>query len=455
MTNSATATLARYAVSTSCDALPEVVRDRTRQVILDEVASAFFCRRTLAGDLGARYGAQLGGPPQARIYATGQRVSVQAAAFANGAAGHGDEIDGAHVVGGHPGASIVHAAVAMAERQRATGADLVNAVALGYDVGIRIITACGGFFSMRNRFGLHSDFLNAYGCSAAAGRLMGLDAARHAHAMAMTSFAANAHCAVFAEKRHSSKSLSNGHYAAAGIHGALMAAIGMEGHEDILGGPHGTLHAFGLEGGREAVVRGLGEGYAILGANFKFINSEYPIHTSVEAALALAGQHGIDAADIEAVRVGMPANSVKLLGSLGSHSLGVEDMVAAALVRKGLSLRESPFPQVTADPRFTRLRPRVTLHVDADLDRDQPNGRGAVVTLQRAGGDSVSLRIDHPKGHSLRGGATWQELSAKWREALPECDVDELVSRARRLDELDGVGELLDLLRDPATEERP
>ena len=64
-------------------------------------------------------------------------------------------------------AAAVHAAVAVAERQRATGADLLNAVVLGYDVGIRVIEACGGLFSVKNRFGLNSDFLHALGCSAA------------------------------------------------------------------------------------------------------------------------------------------------------------------------------------------------------------------------------------------------------------------------------------------------
>lgn len=446
MSNNLTLTLTQYASSTSCDHIPADVRERAKQVIFDEIAGAYFCRRSLAGDLGARYGAQAGGPPEARIYATGQRVSAANAALANGAAGHGEEVDGAHVIGGHPGASIVHAAVAMAGRQQASGADLVNAVVLGYDVGVRIIEACGGFYAFRNRFGLHSDFLHAFGCSAAASRLLGLDARQHAHAMAMTSFSANAQCALFAEKRHISKSVCNGLFASAGVTGALMAAIGMEGNEDILGAPNGTLHSFGLAGQRDVIVRDLGKAYAIMGANFKFINAEYPIHTPVEAAMALVTQHGINVDAITSVYLGLPTNSVKILASRDAHSIGVQDMVCAALVQGGLKLHQSPFPDILGHPSFIRLHPRLVLQGDPELDRDQPNGRGAIVVITTESGSSFSLRLDNPRGHSLRGGATWSDSAVKWQEALPECDVGIMLAKARQLEDLEDVGELLDAL---------
>lgn len=447
MSDNLTLTLARYAASTSCQDLPSDVKERARRVIFDEIACAYFGRRSLAGDLAARYAAQAGGGAEARILATGQRVSAANAALANGAAGHGEEVDGAHVVGGHPGASIVHAAVAMAERQRTSGADLLNAVVLGYDVGVRTVQACGGLFSMKDRFGLNSDFLYALGCAAASSRLLALDARRHCHAMALTSFATNALVAFYAEKRHISKSLCNGQFASAGITGALMAAGGLEGHEDILGAPYGVLHAWGAEGQREAVVRALGESYAIMGANFKFLNAGYPIHAAVEAALTLVAAHGIRPASIESIHVGMPTTAMKVVDNRDMHNICLQDMLSAALARNGLKLADSPFPEVLDDPAYIHLRPRVTLRGDEDLDRDQPTGRGAIVAITTTDGATVTNRVDHPRGHSLRGGATWEELAAKWREGLPECDVDRMIALAQRLDDLDDASELLDAFR--------
>lgn len=444
MTQSLTLTLAQYAASTSIENVSGEVKERAKQVILDEMAGACFARRSTAGQLAARYATQFGGAPESRILGTGLRAPAPYAAMANGTAGHGEEVDGAHVIGGHPAATIVHTAVAIAERQRAPGAELLNAVVLGYDVGVRLIAACGGLFKVKDRYHLHSDFLYAVGGTVAACRILGLDPIRHCHAMALVSFQANGLCALFQEKRHISKSFCNGQYAFAGVSAALMSAIGLEGNEDILGSQHGVLDAWGAENGKETVTRGLGEDYAVMRANFKFLNAGYPIHAAVEAAMALVAQHGIRADAIASVHVGMPENPMRVVDNRRMHNICVQDMVTAALVRGGLSLRESPFPTILSDPAYSRIRAGITLGVDPGLQRDQPDGRGANVTITTAGGKTFSHRVDHPRGHSLRGGVTWPELSAKWRDGLPQYDVDRMLSLAQGLDELEDVNELAD-----------
>jgi 2-methylcitrate dehydratase PrpD len=314
-------------------------------------------------------------------------------------------------------------------------------------VGVRIVKACGGLFAVKDRFGLNSDFLYAFGCSAASSRLLGLDAIRHCHAMALTSFSTNALVAFYAEKRHISKSLCNGQFASAGVTGALMSAAGLEGHDDILGAPYGVLHAWGSENPRDAVIGGLAEDYAVMGANFKFLNAGYPIHAPVEAALTLMANHGIDVDAIEAIYVGVPTTSMKVVDSRTMHNICLQDMLSAAVVRGGLKLRESPFPDVLSDPKFAHIRSRVALHGDPKLDRDQPKGRGAIVAITTTIGDTVKMRVEHPKGHSGRGGPTWEDLGAKWREGLPECDVDRMIALARRLEDIEDVSEFLDVFR--------
>jgi 2-methylcitrate dehydratase PrpD len=444
MTRSLSMTLAQYAASTSIEAIPAEVRARARQVILDEMGSARFGRQSMAGDLAARYARSLAGPGESRILGTRLRVPAQHAAFANGAAGHGDEVDGTHVVGGHPGATIVHAAVAVAERQRASGAELLNAVVLGYDVGVRVVEACGGKLPFKARSHLYSDFLYAIGATVAASRLLGLDPIRHCHAMALVTFQTNSLASLYQEKRHISKSLCNGQFALAGVSAALMSSMGMEGVEDVLGMKDGLLDAWGIEGGAQATTRQLGEDWAIRGANFKFINAGYPIHAAVEAATTLATEHAIDVASIESVHVGMPENAMRIVDGRDMHNICLQDMLSAALMRGGLSLKQSPFPGVLSDPAFARLRTRVTLGVDPGLNHDQPNGRGSNVTITTESGLTVSRRVDFPRGHSRRGELAWADLSAKWHDLLPSCDVDRMLALAQRLDDLDDVNELSD-----------
>lgn len=439
MIQSLTLRLAEYAVSTSIAAIPGPIRERAKQIILDEMASAHFARRSVAGGIAARYAASLGGPEEARILGTTLRVPAPHAALANGTAGHGEEVDGAHVVGGHPGAVIVHAALAVAERQRASGAELLNAVVLGYDVGTRLMQACGGIFVAKGRYHLHADFLYALGAAVAAGRILGLDATRHCHAMALATFQANGLCALFQEQRHLSKSFSYGQYASAGVSAALMSTAGLEGCEDIIGAQHGVLAAWGVENGADLVTQGLGDSYAVLGANFKFINAGYPIHAAVEAAMALVAEHGIGCESIESVDIGMPANAMRVVDNRHMHNICMQDMVSAALLRGGLSLRESPFPAILSDPAFARLRARTALRVDPELERDQPNGRGCNLTILLRDGSRFSRRVDHPRGHSLRGGVTWADLSAKWHDALRQFDVERMLVLGQGLEELDDV----------------
>jgi 2-methylcitrate dehydratase PrpD len=435
-------TLAEYAASTSIAAIPDEVKERAKQVIFDEMACARFGRRSLAGQLAARYAEKFASPAESRILGTSLRVPAPYAAMANGAAGHGEEVDGAHVIGGHPGATLVHAAVAMADRQCASGVDLLSAVVLGYDVGTRLIAACGGKFHFQFSSHHHPDFLHGVAASVVASRLLGLDPNRYCHSMAMATFQTNGLAALFQERRHVSKSFCNGQYAFAGVSAALMSSGGLEGCEDILGARDGLLDAWGIEGGADVLTRRLGQDYEIMGANFKFLNAGYPIHAAVEAAMTLVTDHDIRVDTIESVHVGMPANAMRIVDNRHMHNICVQDMVSASLVRGGLSLRESPFPAILGDPAFIRVRARITVGVDPDVDRDQPNGRGANVTITRLDGSTVSLRVDHPRGHSLRGAVTWDELLKKWHEALPESDIDKIFSLAQRLEELEDVNVL-------------
>lgn len=437
-----TASLADYAASTSLAPIPAAARERARMVIFDEIACAHFGRRSPAGGLAARYATGSGGHPEATIFGTRLRAPAPYAAMANGTAGHGEEVDGTHVVGGHPGASIVHAAMAMAERQRMRGADLLTAVVLGYDVGTRLVMACGGKFVVRDRLHLTSDFFYALGCTAAAGRLLGLDPVRHAHALALATFQANGLYALYDEKRHISKSFCNGQYAFAGVSSALMAATGLEGNEDIIGAPEGLLDAWADGAGHAVVTRGLGSEFAIMGANFKFFNAGYPIHTPVEATNQLIAAHGIRHEAIKDVLVGMPENAMRVVDNREMHNICVQDMLAAALASGGLKLRDQPFPAILADPAYRRLRALVRVQVDADLQRENPDGRGAKVTITLRDGKQFTQRVDYPRGHSKRGEVTWNDLADKWRGSLVDCDVDHALGLARRLDDLEDVREL-------------
>jgi 2-methylcitrate dehydratase PrpD len=278
---------------------------------------------------------------------------------------------------------------------------------------------------------------------------MRLDPQRYCHAMALATFQCNALGGLYAEKRHIAKSFCNGQFALAGDSAALMSSSGFEGVDDVLGMPDGVLDAWGAAGAAEAVMKGLGEEWPILGSNFKFINAGYPIHAAVESALAAVAQGQVSVEAIRSIHIGMPEKAMRVVDNREMHNICVQDMVCAALVRGGLDLRELPFPGILDDPNFIRLRGMVRVGVDAGLNRDQPEGRGAHVTVGTADGQSHAHRVDAPRGHSSRGGASWQDLHEKWRAGLPRCPVDTMAALTQGLEHLEDVRVLADAFMDP------
>ena len=159
--------------------------------------------------------------------------------------------------------------------------------------------------------------------------------------------------------------------------------------------------------------------------------------------MGLVAEHSIEAAEIDSVEVGMPTNAMRVVDNRKMHNICLQDMLGAALVQGGLSLRQSPFPAILVDPAFEVMRSRIALGSDSDLDREQPDGRGARVRITTRDGTSVERRVDWPKGHSAGGGITWEDLSGKWKAALPEVDIDHVIASSRSLEQLDDVDELL------------
>src|SRR5205807_1998476 len=100
----------------------------------------------------------------------------------NGTAIHGFELDDAHVSSSlHPGAVTVPASLAVAEAVGAAGADVLVALAAGYEVGLRVGICAGVSHSTS---GYHvTGTVGTFGAAAAAARLLRLSPEQSAHAL--------------------------------------------------------------------------------------------------------------------------------------------------------------------------------------------------------------------------------------------------------------------------------
>lgn len=447
-----TRVLADHVAGTTFEALPGDVVERAKLIIFDELACAVLGRELIAGSLIARFVAQMGGNGDATVVGTSLATPTALAALANGTAGHADEFDGAHVTDGHPGAVIVHAALAVGEARRARGADLILAVANGYDVGTRLVGAMGGAFPLRRTHHVHSDHLHGFGAAMACGRLMGLGSDGLRHAAALAAGHAGGLAVVFEERRHMSKALSTGQAAFAGTTAALLAGLGFEGHDDVFDSRHGPLGwAADIERARDVLVADLGRAHAVMGANFKFYSAGYPIHAPVEAAIAILDEHALAPEDVAAVTIRLTTHTADTVSNRDMPSICVEDMVSVAMVHGRLGYEEAHSSAALARPEVKALRPKIRAVADPEMDRTQPHGRGARVEIETTAGARHEKAIDHPKGHSRRGGVDWAALRGKWDDLMPQRigarNYEGFLALCQELERVEDLAELTHLLR--------
>src|SRR5580658_3511544 len=119
--------------------LPDDVIEKAKHHILDTFAAMISGSELPPGRAAVRFARAYGGEKVAMVVGSNILCGPIEAALANGVLAHADETDDSWPGGWHPGCNVVPAALAAGEQFRISGAHFLRAVALGYDVGARIL----------------------------------------------------------------------------------------------------------------------------------------------------------------------------------------------------------------------------------------------------------------------------------------------------------------------------
>lgn len=261
--------LARFAAGTDARDLPVEVVEKAKACLLYGMTVAVACVRV---DQPAQAAAAIaGGGGAATRFIDDAKCDAGVAAFANGTLFHSRVQDDAHPAG-HVGVVVIPAALAMAETIGAEGAHLLAALVAGYETALRIgrdhttdLSARG--FRTTPTYGV-------FGAGAAAGRLLGLDQDRMAHALALAANMAGG-LREYAEAGSEDFAFQAGTAAHSGITAARLAAAGATGAATALDGKAGFFRAYG-EPGRPYAARlatALGNEFEMMAVTYK----PYPI----------------------------------------------------------------------------------------------------------------------------------------------------------------------------------
>ncbi|GAB4359539.1 MAG: MmgE/PrpD family protein [Kiloniellaceae bacterium] len=447
---SITAQVAAYMAAATEASPPAAVMERARLHLLDSLAAIISGTRLKAGRIATAFIATQGGPDEACLPGTGLVTSAINAAFANAMAAHADETDDSHLGGRfHPGCAVVPAALAVAERNGASGAALLKAVALGYDIGARATLALG--FS-GPRTGTHSTHcLGAnFGAAAAAGALAGLDARQCEYLLSYATQQASGIAYWQRDSEHVEKAFDFGGMGARnGTFAALFVASGASGVPGSLTGDFSYLSAFAENARPEALAEGLGERYEILAASIKKWCVGSPIQAALDSLTALMAEHDLKAAEVVRLRVFMPDDRFTIVDNRDMPDVCLQHLLALTLADGGLTFASSHDHARMQDPAVLAVRRRIEAIPSAELTAARP-ARQAIVEIDCADGRSLKHRTRAVLG-TPDNPMTADQVEEKARDLMAPVlgaqKADDLIAALRSLETLDDVRKLRPLLQ--------
>jgi 2-methylcitrate dehydratase PrpD len=391
-----------------------------------------------------------GGTPEATIwFDPGAKLPVADVAQVNAVmsdAAASDDSDLRNIV--HAGTSLVATSLAMAERTGASGQDILAAIVLGYEASGRIGDAITPGFRAR---GFHGCLVAIFGGAVATSRLLGLDAAHMAQAIALSATSIGGLMA--AANTSVAREYHAGLAAMLGVHAALAAQRGYLAEEGILETAEGFCAVYGGTDGA-SITRDLGQSWDIItDMAVKLVPGGHPHHALAEAAANAARAGQVVPEEVETITLSRPG--VTVLGG-PAHPADLIDMahspayfLAAGVADRDFSWAHASAPKIT-DPVIHRLIDKVRVGAPPTAHVEQYR-QGATVTIRTTDGRSFSNTVFAPKGSGLLGIA-WADIDAKYRTLAPQAplsapQVEASLQVIHNFRHVTRVSALIDLLR--------
>lgn len=308
--------LAEFVAGLRLGGMPVAVAERAKRLTLDFTGSVVRasaesdstpCLRATLKSLG------LDGPGPAPVPGTPWHYAPPVAALVMGMLGHSLDFDDTHADSSlHPSAPVVPAAWAMGAALGSSGAEILTAIVAGYEVCIRLGLALDP--TAHYARGFHpTATAGVFGAAAAAGKLLGLDAAGIATAFGVAGSQA-AGSLQFLANGAWNKRWQVGQAAMNGVIAASLARHGFVAAIQPIEGTHGLLAGYSGAPRPERAILGLGTVWETARTGVK----PYPSCRYTHAALAGLGQlrsQGLAPQDFLQTTIGLHQNGITLTGA--------------------------------------------------------------------------------------------------------------------------------------------
>lgn len=376
--------------------LPPDVMVAAEDRIVDAVASCISGSRLPAGEMGRRYVLQLGGTPESLVIGSDQLVPAVNAALSNGMMAHADETDDVDLVTkAHPGSCVIPAALAVAEREGASGGCFIRSVVAGYDTYCRMLQALDSDAlnaSGRSRQGIGSTFAT----SATAGLLVGLDQAELQGLFSVAAQQASGTTSWARDVDHIEKAFDlAGMGARNGVAAATMVKAGMTGVPAVFEGEPSVLRALSPAAVPQNAV--LSSDTWLVRSAIKEFPVGYPIQAVLNSLRDITSAHPIDAGSVERIHLELPPDGASIVDSRAMPSINVQHVAALWVVDGEISFDSVHSEERMSDPQVVDLVARTELTGSSEQwSRDAT--RQAKVRIVMASGERYEAHTRFAKG---------------------------------------------------------
>jgi len=439
--------LAEFVNGTSYKDIPFEVRDHCKLIFLDWLGVTMAGSREEIASVMIKMVREIDGEvisDQATVLGKGVKTDILKAALANGSMSHALDLDDYHgPTITHPTATFLPAILAVAENNNLGGRDIITAMTVAFDVLVRI-----GYGAKRIHYdrGWHAtSTLGRFGAAAGAGKLMGLNVDALVNAFGIAGTVAGGVRQVFGTM---GKPFHAGKASMDGILAALLAQKGFDCSKEIIEGENGFMHLFSENPDIDKMLDRLGKYYHLPTVSFKPYASCGGTHTTIDLMRELRGKEDIPIDEVEEIIIEVSRIMVDAAGKIEPKNalegkFSVYYCAAVALAEGGAGLDKFTNEKVNA-PELVALRKKVKTVIVPETDLHF----GARAVIRMKDGREFRACAKSPKG-GPENPLSYDELVGKFRglveNVIPAGNIDELVARIMKLEDVSNIGDMLSL----------
>lgn len=473
-TKTITQKMADFAVNTSFDDLPTEVVEYTKLLILDSLICGIGAAQADRTKMSHKFAERLGGPEESTVFGMAKRVPSGLAASINSEIMNYLDADDTFFNTAHFVVLNLAAGLAEAERVAGTGADLVRAVAVGFDLSARVNMAGEQLTFENGNFKWSSLMGSGYasiGAAASGGIVSGLSEEQMANAFALVAGTApgarNANMSVRTEFA-SYKYAPYFHLGQAAMTALLMAELGYVGEADLFDLQPGFIEGQGfLKSDVSKIYETLGKQWWILDSAVKYTPACRYTSAPSSALQKLMAEKGLVADDIESieVRLNPAAYHMSLFNDPEknisyNHRSAFKAQFNIPYVLSQTALGRTPGPEwyteeSMTDPKIWEFADRITTAPDPSLNEEwdeqinqstegRPRRTRGSLTI-RTKEQELVVESDYAPGDpwSEETRPTWNSIDKKFRNfcggILSNEQIDAITDVVRNLDTVQDV----------------